>query len=161
MAATPQAVCPHSLWHVNGTWQLSETTMAAALAGSRGVPCVCVTGDQAICAEAAARIPAVSTAVVKWGIGAQNARSLVPAEAREVIYAAVRAGLERRAVIAPFVIPGPFRINLSDRDPRRLMFPAEVTGDDLWETVHRALNTHAGGHFGENPLDDRSFRWPA
>ncbi|MFA9478837.1 M55 family metallopeptidase [Phycisphaerales bacterium AB-hyl4] len=37
MAGTPASVCPHSMWHVNDGLKLSETTMAAALAGTKGV----------------------------------------------------------------------------------------------------------------------------
>lgn len=160
MAGTPHAVCPHSVWHVNGgAYQLSEASMAAALAGYHDVPCVCVTGDDKVCAEIQDKIPGCEAAVVKWGIAAQNARTLVPAVARELIYQAVRRGLARREQIPPFVIPGPYRLNVSDRDPAVRLMPEDAVGEDFWEVAHRAMNSY-GNHFGEDPLDDRSFRWP-
>ena len=162
MAGTPGAICPHTCWHVNGdAFRLSEASMAAALAGSHGVPCVCITGDDKICAEVCAKVPGCEAAVVKWGLSAQNARTLTPAAACELIYAAVSRGVARRDQIAPLVFPGPYRLNVSDRDPDLLVMPHDVEGADFWETVHRALNSYGYGHFGEDPLDDRSFRWPA
>jgi D-amino peptidase len=161
MAGTPHAVCPHSRWHINGTLALSEATMAAALAGYHRVPCVCVSGDDQICREVNDKIPACETVVVKWGIAAQNARSLMPAAACERIYRGVTAGLQRAADIPPYVIPGPYRLNISDRDPEVTIFPEDIAGDDLWETVHRALNSTTYGHYGQDAIDDRSYRWPA
>ena len=164
MAGTPYSVCPHSLWHLvadGKPMKLSETTMAAALAGSRGVPCVCVTGDDKICAEVAEKIPGVEPVIVKWAISAQNARSLTPADACDRIYEGVLAGLGRREQIAPFALPSPYSINISDRDPTQRILPHDVQGDDFWETVHRALNSTTYAHFGADPIDDRSFRWPA
>lgn len=160
MAATPGSVCPHSLWHVNDNLKLSETTMAAALAGTRGVPTVLVTGDDKICTEAGEKIPGIHTLAVKKGIAAQNACSLAPIEARRKIREAVRAALAQVHQIEPYTVQGPYRLNLSDRDPAHRLFEKDVEGHDLWETVHRALNSTAYGHFGEDPLDDRSFRWP-
>jgi D-amino peptidase len=160
MAGAPHAVCPHSLWHVNDRWQLSETTMAAALAACHGVPCVAVSGDDKLCAEVTDKIPAIASAAVKWGIAAQNARSMVPADAQDAIYKAVTDGLGRRSEIPPFDLPGPYRLNISDRDPTVRILPTDICGDDLWETVHRALNSTDYCHFGDDPIDDRSFRWP-
>jgi D-aminopeptidase len=134
--------------------------MAAALAGTFDVPCVCASGDDKVCAEFEAKIPACETVTVKWGLAAQNARSLMPAAARERIHAGVCRGLERRADIPPYKIPGPYRLNLSDRNPEEKAFPEDVAGADLWETFHRAVNSMPYGHFGEDALDDRSYRWP-
>ena len=162
MAGTPHAVCPHSLWHVNGgKIALSEATMAAALAGERGVPCVCVSGDDKVCAEVAQKIPEAETVAVKCGISAQNARSLVPEAACRLIYERVRRGLERRDRIPPFCIPGPYRLNISDRNPKEKMLPHDMEGASLWETAHRAMNQTPFGHYGEDPIDDRSWRWPS
>jgi len=159
MAATPRAVCPHSMWHLNGQ-QYSETTMAAALAGTFGVPCIAVSGDLAICRETARKIPEVEQLIVKWGLSAQNAISLCPLESRKIIYEGVRRAMGRMRGISPLKIPGPYRLNLSDRDPAFMLFPEPVVGDDLWETARRALNSLPYGHYGEDPLDDRSFRYP-
>ncbi|OIO89112.1 MAG: hypothetical protein AUJ92_22325 [Armatimonadetes bacterium CG2_30_59_28] len=161
MAATPHAVCPHSLYHINGgEVYLSETTMAAALTGCHGVPCVCVSGDDKICAEVNEKIPECKTVVVKWGIAAQNAQTLMPEKACELIHNGVCAGIEKRLRIPPYQIPGPYRINISDRNPEVQFFAEDIVGDDFCETVGRAHNSIPYGHFGEDPLDDRSFRWP-
>jgi D-amino peptidase len=160
MAGTPQSVCPHSLWHVNEHLKLSETTMAAALAGCWGVPMVCVTGDDKICAECLDKVPNLQTAVVKWGIGAQNARALCPTDACQLIYQAVKRGVERRAQIKPYVLTGPFRLNVSDRDPTRRELRQDVCGHDLRQVMLQAANA-LYAHFGEDPLDDRSYRYPA
>ncbi len=161
MAGTPHAVCSHSMWHVNGdAVRLSEATMAAALAGYHSVPCVCVSGDDRVCAEVREKIPRAEAVTVKWGIAAQNARSLMPQEACERIYDGVCAGLTRRQEIPPLVIPGPYRLNISDRDPGKMILPKDVEGEDFWETVHRALNRTGYGHYGEDATDDGSFRWP-
>lgn len=161
MAGTAHAVCPHSLWHVNeDSIRLSETTMAAALAGSFGVPMVCVSGDDKICAEVKERIPSAETVVVKWSLAAQNARSMTPQAAQEAIYQGVMAGLKRRDTIPAFTISGPYRLNISDRDPKVKLLRADIEGTDFWETVHRALNAAGTNHYGEDPIDDRSFRWP-
>ena len=160
MAGTPHSVCPHSLWHVNGNLQLSETTMAAALAGTRGVPTILVTGDDKICAEAKEKIPGVHVVAVKKGIGAQNACSLAPAEARQRIAEAVAAAMKDIAQATPFTIPGPYRLNISDRNPNERVLERDVEGTDLWDAFHRAVNSTPYGHFGEDPLDDHGFRWP-
>jgi D-amino peptidase len=161
MAGTSHSVCPHTMWHINNdAFQLSEGTMAAALAGSRGVPCVCVSGDDKICAEFTQKIPQIETAIVKWGLAIQNAKSLVPTAACEKIYQSVKTGLARREKIPPFQIPGPYRINLSDRNPDEMFFKEAVCGDDFWKTVHQALNQTTYGHFNLDEPDDKSFRWP-
>jgi len=159
MAGTPASVCPHSMWHLNGSIRLSETTMAAALAGCYGVPIVCVSGDDKLCAECTQRVPGLSSAVVKWGISAQNARSLCPADARDVIYHAVKEGLNRRDQIAPLVFDGPYTLNVSDRDPAVFVLPEDVQGDDFLSVVTAAMN-RLYAHFGQDPIDDRQFRFP-
>jgi D-amino peptidase len=163
MAGTPYAVNAHSLWHINNDAVcLSECTMAAALAGCHGVPCVCVSGDDKVTAEVKSKLPQAETAVVKWGLALQNARTLTPDAACELIYRSVRAGLDRRDEIPPYRIPGPYRINISDRDPAVRILPQDVEGTDFWETVHRALNQTTYCRFGNecNGIDDRTFRWP-
>jgi D-amino peptidase len=159
MAATPRSVCPHSMWHINDR-RLSETTLAAALAGSFDVPCICVTGDQAICQEVTGAIPGIETVTVKWGLSAQNARSLCPQEACRNIHNGVRAAILRRHDIAPFKLPGPYRINISDRDPSHQLLPQPYEGNDLWQATRAALNLLPYGHYGQDPIDDRSYRYP-
>ena len=161
MAGTPHAVNPHSLWHVNGgEIKLSECTMAAALAGYHDVPCVCVSGDEKICAEAKQKIPQLETVDVKWAIAAQNARSLTPETACEKIYQGVQEALKRKDDIPPFKIPGPYRLNISDRDPSKMILKRDGEGEDFWQTVHDTLNKTSYSNYGQDPIDDGSYRWP-
>jgi len=115
MAGTPKANLPHSQWLVNGgEYLLSEASMAAALAGDRGIPTVFISGDQFITEEVQQKVPAIGTAVVKKSLGPYQARSLVPERACALIRDGVRMALERRAAIAPFKIPGPVSLNLNE-----------------------------------------------
>ena len=117
MGGTRNAITPHSLYEVNGGQMfLSEGSMAAALAGYRGVPTVFVSGDDKITAELREKIPGIEVAVVKKALAAFQARSLIPSRACEVIADGVLNGLTRRKDIAPFIISGPLRINLLDSD---------------------------------------------
>lgn len=133
--------------------------MAAALAGTRGVPLVFVSGDDKLCAEVRELVPQCEVGVVKHGISFQNCRTVMPARAQEIIYAGVRRGLARRHEIPPVKIPGPYRLNLSDRDPDVKALPQDLEGDDLWELMHRVCN-QLHSHYGEHPLDDKSWRYP-
>ena len=115
MGGTPNAILPHSRWEVNdGDLYLSEASMAAALAGDRGVPTVFVSGDDRVTAELSAKIPGIGHAVVKRGLGAYQARSLMPARACQLIEQGVRDSLENRAGVVPYRIPGPLRLDLID-----------------------------------------------
>ncbi len=113
MAGTAQANLPHTQWLVNGgEFRLSEATMAAALAGERGIPTVFVSGDHLVVGEVRQKIPGIGAAVVKKALGPYQARSLVPARACALIREGVRAALDRRGEIAPFRIPVPVSLNL-------------------------------------------------
>lgn len=159
MAAAPHAVCPHSIWFVNDGITLSETTMAAAMAGSLGVPTVFVSGDDKICGECTEKIPDIEAVPVKQGISAQNARSLCPDDACDAIHQGVKRAMQRRADIPPYVIDGPFRINLADRDPSKPLLDEPACGDDLIDTAHAAMSA-LGAQYGQQPIDDRSWRYP-
>lgn len=115
MGGTPNSLLPHSLWEVNdGSLFLSESSMAAALAGHRGVPTVFISGDDKIVAELREKIPGIYHAQVKKALGAYQARSLIPRRACELIAQRVREAVAHAREIAPYVIPGPLRLNLLD-----------------------------------------------
>lgn len=115
MGGTPGAVLSHSKWVVNGGEVfLSEGTMAAAIAGDLGVPCVFASGDDKITGEFREKIPGIETAQVKKALGCYIARSVMPARACDMIYEGVTRGLKRRREIAPYRIPGPVKLNLAD-----------------------------------------------
>ena len=163
MAGTPAAVCPHSCWHLTtgcgDELKLSECTMFAALAGEKGVPLVAISGDDKIAAEVSVKIPGCETAIVKQGLAAQNACSLDPATALERISEKVKAGLAKRSRIKPYKLTGPFKINVSDRDPSVKALPEDMAGNDLWELMHDACRVF-GNKWGDQSIDDRSWRYP-
>ncbi|MHC4874752.1 MAG: M55 family metallopeptidase, partial [Planctomycetota bacterium] len=140
MAGTEAAVCPHSYWHVTldsgEKIALSECTMFAALAGEKGVPLVAISGDDKIAAEVESKIPGCQTAVVKEGLAAQNACSLIPARACELITEKVTAGLAARDSIKPFKLEGPYKLNVSNRDPEIKELEKDSEGDDFWALMH-------------------------
>ena len=163
MAGTPAAVCPHSCWHLTtgsgNELKLSECTMFAALAGEKGIPLVAISGDDKIAAEVSIKIPGCETAIVKQGPAAQNACSLDPATALELITEKAKTGLTRRDWIKPFKLAGPFKLNVSDRDPAAKALAEDMTGNNLWELMHDACRVF-GNKWGNQSIDDRSWRYP-
>ena len=163
MAGTPGAVCPHSYWHVtlgNGDKiALSECTMFAALAGEKGVPLVAISGDDKIAVEVNKKIPGCKMAIVKEGLAAQNACSLIPSHACEIIAEKVKAGLAARDTIKPFKLNGPYKLNVSDRDPAKKEIEKDFEGDDLWALMHDTCSVF-GPKWGDQSIDDGSWRYP-
>jgi D-amino peptidase len=163
MAGSTEAVCTHSCWHVTlgdgSRVKLSECAMFAALAAEKNVPLVMVSGDDKICAEVNKKIPGCQTAVVKQGLAAQNACSLMPARACSLIAEKVKAGLAKRKQIKPYKLVGPFKLNISDRDPDKREMPEGVRGSDLWRLMHGVCQVF-GNKWGDQSIDDRSWRFP-
>ena len=163
MAGTPGAVCPHSYWHMtlgNGDKiALSECSMFAALAGEKGVPLVMISGDDKIAEEISDKISGCKTAIVKEGFAAQNACSLIPVRACEVIAEKVKAGILARDVIKPFKLKGPFALNVSDRDPKKKELEHDMEGDNLWTLMHD-ISSVFGPQWGDQSIDDGTWRFP-
>ncbi len=105
---TPNAILDHT-WssvRVAGVWlngePVGEIGLNAAVAGHFGAAVLMISGDQSACAEAAALLGPVETAVVKQATGRTAAECLPPAVTQELIYLAARAGVGRlRAGTAP------------------------------------------------------------
>ncbi len=91
---------------INGE-SVSEADLNAALAGTYGVPAGLVTGDDKMCAQAAARIPGIRTVAVKESYGRGVAKSLHPVAAREAIRAAAAETVAGANELVPFVIRPP------------------------------------------------------
>lgn len=118
-AGTPSAILDH-------TWSsrcisnlylndrvLGEVGLNAALAGHFGVPVIMLTGDDAVCREAAALLGNLETVVVKRATSRMSAECLPPSASRELIRdAAVRAAarLQSGAVPPPFTIATPVKV---------------------------------------------------
>lgn len=136
MGGEEGAVLSHSLWRVNGgDVFLSEASMAAAVAGHHGVPTVFVSGDDKITGELVEKIPGIEIAFVKKALGCYQARSVMPARACQMVYQGTVKGLANRKKIAPYVVPGPVRLNLLDspnhRPPFEPLRSEDVTADNI------------------------------
>jgi D-amino peptidase len=106
---------------LNGV-SVPETGINAAIAGSFRVPVVLVTGDDAIGREAAALIPGIETAVVKWAYGFHSAKTMTPAAACDLIRAKARSAIARRAEIRPWTVRTPVEVEIRFKNYR----PSEV-----------------------------------
>jgi D-amino peptidase len=109
LAGTPNGVLNHTVsgsdWHnlwFNDTL-VGETGINAALCGHWGCPVALVTGDDAVCSEAAALLgDGVETVAVKQGLGRFSARNLPPAKACELIEAGARRALADLSALSPY-----------------------------------------------------------
>lgn len=120
---------------LNGV-SVTEGAWNAALAGHFGVPVLAVSGDEAAVREVASLVGGVETAIVKWPIGFHAARTLAPQAARDVIAAAVRRGMERRATITPHRVKAPVELEIRFKNYR----PSEVLS---WLPGVRRVDAHA------------------
>src|SRR6201981_3534926 len=152
MAGTPDGVLSHTVsgqaWQslkFNGTL-VGETGITAALCGQWGCPVVLVTGDRAVCREAAALLPGVTTVEVKEGIGRFSARSKTPGAARLLIEEGAKRALQDLQAVRPYDPGRPCEIEVVFTTPDRLeeyrhRRGVEVTGpstivsrgDDWWQ----------------------------
>ena len=152
MAGTADGVLSHTVsgqaWQnlrFNGTL-VGETGINAALCGHFGVPVLLVTGDRAVCAEAAALLgTGLTTVEVKVGLGRFSARQKTPRRARELIEAGAKRALADLSAVRPWDPGRPAEIEIEFTSPDRLQEYAnrrgvEVTGprsivvrgDDWW-----------------------------
>jgi D-amino peptidase len=97
---------------INGV-EISEGAINALIAGHFGVPVVMISGDDAAVAEVSALVGPMEGAVVKWQISHQSGRTLLPGAARALIKEKASKGVQRRADIKPFDIPGPLSLDLA------------------------------------------------
>ncbi len=100
-AGTERAILDHTwssqrvanLW-LNGNL-VGETGLNAAVCGHFNVPVLMVSGDLAVCQEAASLLDGVEIVAVKEATGRQSAQCLPPEIARERIYDAARRAAAR------------------------------------------------------------------
>lgn len=144
MGGTPNAVLGHTRWLVNdGAICLGEAGMAAAVAGSFGVPAVFVSGDNLAAGEMSRLVPGIATAAVKQALGPYQAQSRMPQAARAMIAAGVQQGLKRRGEITPLVVPGPLKLNLLESVAGNLdqtkgfrrALPEDITAGNMHEAL--------------------------
>lgn len=87
-------------YRLNGVF-IGEFGARALLAGRQGVPTILVAGDNKVAHEAQILIPEIETAVVKWGRGLEEARSLSSEEACNVVREAAARAARRMGDVPP------------------------------------------------------------
>lgn len=101
---------------VNGR-ELGEPGLYGAYAGSLGIPVIALSGDDRLAEEARILFPSAEMAVVKHALGTRAARSVHPKEARVRIRAAAERAVRRASACEPFVIEGPYRLEVEMNSP--------------------------------------------
>jgi len=119
-AGTENAILDHTISgsvvrgiKVNGV-ELPELGLNALIAGSFGVPVVLVTGDTAVCRQAAEVLgQEVVTVAVKEAYGRLAAKLLPWSEALGKIEAGAREALVKRGAVKPFKMAAPYTFELA------------------------------------------------
>jgi len=106
---------------LNGV-EMSEGSWNAAIAGHFDVPVVMASGDDAAIAEIRKVVGNVEGVETKKSLGFHSALTLTPQAVQGMIGPAVRAGLARRASLAPYKPQGPLVVEVTFKH----YLPAEV-----------------------------------
>lgn len=147
---TPQGILDHTISSVvidsitvNGL-EVGETAINAAIAGYHGVPCIFLSGDQAVTQEATALIPGIVTVAVKEAVSRTAAKCLNPRTAQRLITQGVTDALMKKASITPFTFTPPITVGVTYRDSLMadavafLPFVDRITG----RTIRFVLNDY-------------------
>lgn len=131
MSGTPLAPLAHTYssktiayFRLNGFF-VGEFGARAALAGSRGIPVIFISGDDKAVLEAQAWVPNIVGAVVKQGRGVESAISLSHEEACRLLRQRAAEACRNRATIAPVHLEGPYRLEIRYYSPVK---PADQPG---------------------------------
>lgn len=116
----------HHLW-INGM-PAGEMGMSTGVAGRFGVPVVMVSSDKAGCDEAAALIPGVQTATVKYGLGRYMGRLLHPSETGPLIGAAAMRGVSQVGAVKPWKVAEPCTFKIEFNRSEEADFAAKHPG---------------------------------
>jgi D-amino peptidase len=91
---------------------MPESGINAAIAGYFGVPVVAISGDNVAVGEAQSLIGAMEGAVVKQAISFHAAATMTPEAAQLLVRQMVKAGVQRRASLKPYVVRAPVRLDV-------------------------------------------------
>ncbi len=97
---------------INGV-PMAESGINAATAGYFGVPVVMVSGDDQAVAEVVQLLGTVEGAVVKQAIGFHAAATMTPEAGQALIRARAKAAIGRLKDFKPYVIRGPYALDLT------------------------------------------------
>jgi len=127
-----------------------EAGINAAIAGHFGVPVVMVSGDDAAVAETQQLLGPLEGAVVKHPISFHSATTMTPAAAQALIRARVKAGVERRAQLRPYVVTAPVRLDVSFKHYR----PVELLG---FLAIVQRTSSHSIRFTGRDMIETSKF----
>jgi D-amino peptidase len=92
---------------------MPESGINAAIAGYYGVPIVAISGDNVAVGEAQALIGNMEGAVVKQAISFHAAATMTPAAAQQLVQQKVKAGVQRRGSLHPYIVKPPVRLDVT------------------------------------------------
>lgn len=121
-AGTSDSVLSHTFTgtlldvRVNGR-SFGESALNAAICGQFGVPLALATGDSSLAEQVEAMLPGTRAVTVKRAVGALAADAVHPAEACDMIRAAVPGALRDAANLKPFRVEGPVALEVDVSTP--------------------------------------------
>jgi D-amino peptidase len=92
---------------------MPESGINAAIAGYYGVPIVAISGDNVAVSEAQALIGNMEGAVVKQAISFHAAATMTPDAAQSLVRQKVKAGIQKRASLHPYVVRAPVQLDVT------------------------------------------------
>jgi len=97
---------------LNGV-SMPESGINAAIAGYFGVPIVAISGDNVAVSEAQSLIGNMEGAVVKQAISFHAAATMTPEAAQALVRRTVKAGVQKRASLRPYVVRAPVQLDVT------------------------------------------------
>ncbi len=135
--------------YLNGV-AVPEAGINAAIAGHFGVPVIMISGDDAIAEEIRTLVGDIETAVVKWAISYQSARTLMPAAAYDLIRDKVRTAIERIEDFEPYVLDRPITFDVTFKNYR----PSEVLA---YLPIVERIDSHSIRFVGKDIIEVSMF----
>ena len=130
--------------------EMTEGSMAAAVAGHFGVPVIMISGDDVAVAENQVLIGDIEGAVVKWAKGFHSAETLTPEAAYEVIRTRTMSAINRIEEFQPYILSTPIELELTLKN----YTPVELLG--YLPNVER-INSHTIRFTGEDIIEVSNF----